>query len=392
MSRRAAKLPYPAILTALLVLTGAVGIGAGWLGVRFGCLPDPMPRVVVKPGREILDPLRTPPERYSWTDQPDAAFPVPPYARFLRELTIVVDAGHVGQSEKNRAANWKRGPTGLREAEANLKVSLFLREFLAAAGARVIMTRERDAAREIDDDDDLAERARIANEARADLLISVHHNGAASAEANYTTVFYHADGSSNPASLSAARHILSGLNDALRLEKLTEVPLWSDLTIYPRGGFGLLRRAEVPAVLCESSFHTNPAEEERLRDPVYNRREAYGMFLGLARWAQAGLPRVALDEPKNGRVGRGKTVTVQLDDGLSRRDGKGPRALRVMAGTLRIELGGKPLDYLSLNQQKGELKIAIPSDAAKKAATLFVDFQNIFGQHVTHPRISLQVD
>jgi N-acetylmuramoyl-L-alanine amidase len=392
VSRRAANLPLPAILTALFVLTGAVGIGAGWLGVRLGCLPDPLPRVIAKDGREILDPLRTPPEQYSWTAQPEAAFPVPPYSRFLRELTIVVDPGHVGQSEKNRAANWKRGPTGLREAEANLKVALFLREFLVAAGANVVMTRERDAAREVDDDDDLAERARIANEARADLLISVHHNGAASAEANYTTVFYHADGAANPASLSAARHILAGLNDALRLEKLTEVPLWSDLTIYPRGGFGLLRRAEVPAVLCESSFHTNPAEEERLRDPVYNRREAYGMFLGLARWAQAGLPRVALDEPKNGRVARGKAVTVQLDDGLSKRDGKGPRALRVAAGTLRIELGGKPLDYLSLNQQKGELKIAIPSDAPRKAATLFVDFQNIFGQHVTHPRIPLQIE
>ena len=48
--------------------------------------------------------------------------------------------------------------------------------------------------------------------------------------------------------------------------------------------------------------------------------------------------------------------------------------------------------YLSLNQQKGELKIAIPSDAPKRTAMLFVDFQNIFGQHVTHPRIPLQIE
>jgi N-acetylmuramoyl-L-alanine amidase len=392
VSRRTAKPHLALILSASIAISCAVGVGAGWLGVRLGCLPDPTPRSLVINGREIPDPLATPPERYAWTAQPDPAFPVPPYARFLRDLTIVVDPGHVGQTEKNRAANWKRGPTGLREAEANLRVAQFLKEFLDAASAKVIMTRERDAARDIDDDDDLAERARLANDAQADLLISIHHNGAASAEANYTTVFYHADGASNPASLSAARHILTGLNDALRLEKLTEIPLWSDLTIYPRGGFGLLRRAEVPAVLCESSFHTNPEEESRLRDPVYNRREAYGMFLGLARWAQAGLPRVALDEPRSGKVSRGKTVMVQLDDGLSKRDGKGPRALRVMAGSLRIELNGKPLDYLSLNQQKGELTIAIPSDVPKRSTTLFVDFQNIFGQHVTHPRIQLQIE
>ena len=380
------------MLSGAMALAIAIGVGAGWLGVWLGWLPDPTPRSIVINGREIPDPLATPPERYSWTAQPEPEFPIPPYSRYLRGLTIVVDPGHIGQSEKYRSSNWKRGPTGLREAEANLRVSLYLREFLEAAGTKVIMTRERDEARDIEDDDDLAERARIANEARADLLISVHHNGAASAEANYTTVFYHADGASNPASLAAARHILTGLNDALRLEKLTDIPLWSDLTIYPRGGFGLLRRAQVPAVLCESSFHTNPQEEARLRDPVYNRREAYGVFLGLARWAQAGLPRVELEEPKNGRVSRGKIVTVQLDDGLSKRDGKGPRALRVISGSLRVELGGKPLDYLSLNQQKGELKIAIPSDMPKRPLTLFVDLQNIFGQHVTHPRIPLQIE
>jgi N-acetylmuramoyl-L-alanine amidase len=375
-----------------VAISGALGVGAGWLAVRVGWLPGPVARSIIVNGRELPDPIATPPERYEWSAQPEPMFPIPPYARYLRDLTIVIDPGHIGQSERNRASNWKRGPTGLREAEVNLRVAQFLREFVEAAGAKVILTRERDVARDIEDDDDLADRARIANEARADLLVSIHHNGADSAEANYTMVLYHADGSSSPASLAAARHILTGLNDAMRLNKLTEVPLWSDLTLYPRGGLGLLRRAEVPAVLCESSFHTNPAEEERLRDPVYNRREAYGIFVGLARWAQAGLPRVTLEEPRNGRVARGRMVTVQIDDGLSKRDGKGPRALRVIAGSLRIELNGKPLDYVSLNQQKGELKIAIPTEVPRRAATLFVDFQNIFGQHVTHPRIALQIE
>ncbi|MBI5865012.1 MAG: N-acetylmuramoyl-L-alanine amidase [Planctomycetes bacterium] len=380
--------PLPVVLAVAAGGLAAGGLG-GWLAAS-NWQPRPEPSVVVVSSPDIPDPLSTAPREYSWTTQPPPLFPIPPYARYLRELTIVIDPGHIGQSEKNRSANWKRGPTGLREAEVNLRVANYLREFLRDAGAKVVLTREQDVPRDISDKEDLAERAEIANRNRADLLISVHHNGADSTEANYSTVFYHGDGSKNPASLSAARYILNGINDALRLEKLTEIPLWTDLQIESRTGFGVLRRTEGPAVLCESSFHTNPAEEQRLRDPVYNRREAYGMFLGIARWAQAGLPRVSVVEP-TGAVSRGRSMTLQLDDGLSKRDGNGPRALRVLGASLRIELDGRTLDYLSLNQKKGELKIVIPADA-QRGATLLVDFQNIFGQHVTYPRIPLSIE
>ncbi len=376
-------------------IAGVLGLGVliGWLGVRAGFLPGPAAEVVrITDGRVLQDPLKTTPESYEWTAQPDPYFPVPPYARYLKGLTIVLDPGHIGQSLKGRGPDWKRGPTGLWEGDINLRVANYLREFLVEAGATVILTREKNEPRDIADSEDLADRARIANEARADLLLSIHHNGVEKPDPNFTTVFYHGDGTRSPASLAAARQILFGLNDALRLEKLTEIPLWSDLQIAERSGFGVLRLSEGPAVLSEASFHTNPAEEDRLRDPVYNRREAYGMFLGLARWAQSGLPRVALVEPSSRRVQRGKTVTLQLDDGLSKRDGRGPRAIRVLGASLRIELDGLSLNYSSLNQQKGELKFVIPADTPRKPATLFVDFQNIFGQHVTHPRIALQIE
>lgn len=380
-------------LTACFAGVWGLGVLAGWLAIRAGALPGFTAEIVhVTNGRVLPDPVKSSAADYDWVAQPDPTFPLPPYSRYLKGLTIVLDPGHIGQSLKNRGADWKRGPTGLWEGDVNLRVAHFLREFLVAAGTNVILTREKNEPRDIPDSEDLAERARIANEARADLLLSIHHNASDKPEPNFTTVFYHGDGTANPASLAAGRHILFGLNDALRLEKLTEVPLWPDLEIEKRTGFGVLRRAEVPAVLSEASFHTNPDEEQRLRDPVYNRREAYGMFLGLARWAQSGLPRVALVEPSSGRVQRGKTVTLQLDDGLSKRDGRGPRAIRVLGASLRIELDGLSLNYSSLNQQKGELKVVIPSDTPRKQASLFVDFQNIFGQHVTHPRTVLQIE
>lgn len=393
MKRRSRRAVRRMILAACFAGVLILGVVGGWLGVRAGVIPGPPPQVLrITDGRVLPDPLTTTADRYEWVAQPDPAFPIPPYARYLKGLTIVLDPGHIGQSLKGRGADWKRGPTGLWEGDVNLRVANYLREFLSEAGANVLLTREKNEPRDIPDAEDLADRARIANAARADLLLSIHHNGVEKPEPNFTTVFYHGDGTRSPASLAAARQILYGLNDALRLEKLTEIPLWSDLQIAERSGFGVLRLSEGPAVLSEASFHTNPAEEDRLRDPVYNRREAYGMFLGLARWAQSGLPRVTMVEPSNRRVQRGKTVTLQLDDGLSKRDGRGARATRVLGASLRIELDGLSLNYSSLNQQKGELKFVIPTDTPRKPATLFVDFQNIFGQHVTHPRIMLQIE
>lgn len=447
----ASKKSPPSTISRVLPYVVSAGLGGllTWAVVRPGGV-RPEPASAAPAGR--LDPARSPPDAYRWTELPEAAFPIPPYARFLRDVVIVLDPGHVGQSEKNRPDGWKRGPTGLREAEANLRVALYLREFLEAAGARVTLTREQDEPRDIRDEDDLAERAEIANRLRADALISIHHNAADRPEPNYTAVFYHADGGSIPASLCLGRELLGGINDALRLEKHVECGLWSDWTMYP-SGFGLLRRLEVPGVLCESSFHTNPAEEQRLRDPSYNRREAYGMFLGLARWAQAGLPRVALLDPADGVVRRGQTVTLQLDDGLSRRDGKGVRAAKLRPGSVVVEWDGRRAAYV-LNAAKGILQVTLPDSPAADAtpasqapggaadrasgagmdatlvayppprpapkstkstkaarpkaspaaprgdaggrrppgannARLFVDFENVFGQHVLHPWIAL---
>lgn len=364
------------------------GIGIGWL-FHAGCAARPEPRTIIVHDPEKRYPLAAA-EEFPWTEQPYPAFPIPPYAQHLKGVVVVLDPGHIGQSEKGRGADWKRGPTGLREQEPNLRVTQHLREFLVAAGARVILTRERDIPGTRSDAEDLADRARIANEAQADLLVSIHHNAADNAAANFTTVYFHSDANASPASLDAARYLVQGIGDALRLERHVPDPIRTDLTLY-KNGFGVLRQTRVPAVLCESSFHSNAEEEERLRDPVYNRREAYGMFLGIARWAQMGLPRVQLVSPEDGSAARGDTLVIQLDDGLTRRDGKGPGATRILPASLRIELDGRPLARESLDRPRGRLAVKIPPDAPTGEVTLFVDFENLYGQHVLHPVIELNI-
>ena len=335
------------------------------------------------------DPLKGRPQDFVWTEQPEPTFPIPPYARYLSGVRIVLDPGHVGQ--RDLGGTWKRGPTGLREAEVNLRVAQFLRDFLSAAGARVVLTRDTDRSLDLPDDDDLQQRAELANRMPADLLLSIHHNGNGDRRPNYTTVFYHGMPGHSPASLSAGRHLVNGLHDALRLTSQLDCALLSDYALYPNKGLAVLRAATVPAVLSEASFHSNPEEEDRLRDAVYNRREAYGLFLGLARWAADGLPRVALVQPGDGQVGRKETVIVALDDGLSSRGGWAAELSKILPDSIDVKLDGQIAHY-TFDPAKRQLRITPPSGLKPGQRTLWVDFENIFGQHVLHPEIALEIE
>ena len=359
-------------VTSLLV----VGLVVAWWRAK---QPPPPPVYHL-----TLDPLATPPTGYDWTHAPEPAFPIPPYARHLAGVKLVIDPGHGGRASRR---GWKSGPTGLREEVVNLRVALYLREFLEAVGADVVLTRTDDVYLAEADADDLRLRAELANRHRADLLLSIHHNAADNPAVNHTLVFYHDTPDHSPASLAAARHLLAGLGEALRLPQHSASPLVSDKTIHANNGFALLRQAEVPAVLSEASFFTNPDEEQRLRDPAYNRREAYGLFVGLARWAHAGLPRVRLYGAE--LVRPGGVVTVALDDGLSGRPGV-PRYPKIVADSLVVRLDGRPV-VGQYDAAAARLAVPLGPEVGRGRHELRVDFTTLTGQHVLHPRLAFEV-
>ncbi len=338
-----------------------------------------------------LDPVKTPPTEYLWIDQPAPAFPIPPYARYLAGVKIVLDPGHGGHSDR---PGWKRGPTGLQEAEVNLSVALFLRDFLLAAGAEVRMTRQKDVYLDADDGRDLGLRIGMANDWGADLYLAIHHNAAEEPGPNYTTLYYHGSPDQSPASRCAGRWLLTGLNDALRLESFPPCQLRSDesLDSKPRpaekSGLRVLRDAHVPAVLGEASFHSNPDEERRLRNPVYNRREAYGYFLGMARWAQAGLPRVRLAEV-TGANGHGATAVVSLDDGLGNHGGPGNEGAQIAADSIVVRVDGKRANFTT-DLKARRVRIELPGSGRHSPVRLFVDFENVYGQHVLRPTLEVE--
>lgn len=195
-----------------------------------------------------------------------AAFqPVRPTESVLQGKVICLDPGHGGTAETD---NYRVGPAGEREEWVNLRVALLLKEMLEARGARVVMSRTEDVPV------GLKQRADLAVENDADVFLSIHHNATADPSVNFPIIYFHANVSENQASVELGRCVARRLRKALFAGK-TPVSLVSDHVIFPGGGTAVLRHSYgIPGVIGEASFFSNPEEEQRLKDPAYNRKEA----------------------------------------------------------------------------------------------------------------------
>lgn len=307
-------------------------------------------------------------------------YPIPNYARLLKGVRILLDPGHGGLAHRR---GYKRGPTGVREAEMNLRVANYLRDFLESVGAVVKLTREDDS------DSSLRDRAKMASQWGADLFISLHHNAAGRKTANYTTVWYHAGVDDRPSDLDLARYLSFGLHDALALPDIAFVPLKSDQLMYARG-FSILRHSEVTVALTETSFFSHPGEEQRLRDPHYSLLEAYGLFVGLAQYAASGLPRVEMVEPADATAAPGSELVFVLDDGLRKRKSWGSERSMILAETIQVRINGQELPHTFTNEGY-RLTVNLPSDLAAGEAQLDVRFHNKMKNAVINPKMKLTV-
>ncbi len=214
---------------------------------------------------------------------------------------IVVDAGHGGHDSGTL------GPGGIEEKDVVLDVALRLGRLLKQRlGADVIYTR---------DDDTfipLETRTAIANKAQADLFISVHANSSQDASARGVETYYLNFTTSADALEVAARenavsdqsiHQLSDLVKKITLQdKISESrefagdveqSLYSGLEagnpgLRDRGvkkaPFVVLIGANMPSILAEISFLTNPDDAHQLRDPEYRQRIAESLYRGVAKY------------------------------------------------------------------------------------------------------------
>lgn len=203
---------------------------------------------------------------------------------------VVIDPGHdrlpnpglepIGpgsRQQKIKDGGGTRGVvTGLTEAEVALAVSHQLRMLLMRAGVRVVMTRTVTRGVSMGN----VARARIANRARAALFVRVHADGSKNPADAGTHTLHPAyrpgwtDDIHAP-SLRAARLIHRELVRALRSED-RGLDSRSDIT-----GFNW---SNVPAVLPELGFLTNPREDRLLSTRAYQQRAAVAMCRGVMRF------------------------------------------------------------------------------------------------------------
>ena len=296
----------------------------------------------------------------------------PPYTRYLKGFKICLDPGHGGQGH---VPDYKRGPTGVREAEVNLRVALHLREMLQQVGATVIMTR-------VDDSYvSLPMRSQIANENGADFFISLHHNGLDNPKINYTSTWYHGDADDSRQSLDLARYIQQGVSDALQLPTSPASGLYSDKLI-TASGFGVLRLTECPAILCEASFLSNPEEEVRLKEDDYLRKEAYGYFLGIARYVEGGFPKGVLVAPQHGSAIQTKTprLQIQVMDGLHERGAWMLKRQQVFTDSIRVKVDSVEVPY-DYDRETDQITVAIEKPLSNGVHIVETELVNYYGNH-----------
>ena len=297
---------------------------------------------------------------------------IPAYARHLKDFKICLDPGHGGQGH---ISGYKRGPTGVREADVNLQVARHLRDMLQKVGATVVMTR-------IDDSYvSLATRSQIANESGAHFFISLHHNGIDNPKTNYTSTWYHGDADDSRQSLDLARYIQHGVSDALRLPNSAATGLYSDKLV-AASGFGVLRMTECPAVLCEASFLSNPEEEARLQDDNYLRNEAYGYFLGIARYVAAGFPKGVLVEPQPETIIQTRTPRLQIRvmDGLHQRGAWMLKRQQVFTNSIQVKVDGAKAPH-HYDPDTDLITVAIEKPLANGVHFVQTELVNYYGNH-----------
>jgi N-acetylmuramoyl-L-alanine amidase len=183
----------------------------------------------------------------------------------LKGRVIVVDPGH-GGSDAGAI-----GPSNLLEKNVTLAIARDLQQLLSDGGATVIMTRTSDkdvANGDASDIEELQARADVANQANADLFISIHADSFAEYETGTTTYF------------------CAGSNDDLA--RFVQDSMVSQLKLYDRGSqssdFYVLKNTNMPAILTEAAFISNPKEEKLLANRNFNQKVAIGIYNGIKRY------------------------------------------------------------------------------------------------------------
>lgn len=191
----------------------------------------------------------------------------------LSGKTIVVSAGHGVYSTGgaiDRGAVSTVDPS-FDEVDFNTYVAQKLRDKLEAAGATVIMIREDENPINMT----LYQRSVIANSANADAFIEIHGDSATSTATGIGTWIY-----TDSARLTSSAQV-DMRNEFGAVMNSAMASATGEPAYVKYGNFSVLRETEIPCVLIECGFLSNPHDVALLKDPAYWEKLAQGMYNGL---------------------------------------------------------------------------------------------------------------
>lgn len=225
--------------------------------------------------------------------------------------TVIIDPGHGGEEEG------ARGRGGTMEKDVTLAVGRRLKAALEARlGVRALLTRDSDRTISLD------ERAALANNNKADLFVSLHANASVRAAAAGAEVFYlsldeygaeatralHPEGELLPVfgggtrdiqlilwEMAQARYIeqSAAFAEIVESELRNRVPM--SVRAIQQAPFRVLVGANMPSVLVEIGFITNPAQESSLKSDAFQQQVVQALVDSIIRYRDtvAGKPPTA---------------------------------------------------------------------------------------------------
>lgn len=192
--------------------------------------------------------------------------------------TVILDAGHGGED------GGAVGLNNITEKDVNLKIALKLRDLLNISGYKVIMTREKDEA--IYDNDsvtlrqkkisDLRNRKEIINKNKNNntIFVSIHQNKFKDPKYFGTQIFY---SKNDPKSQELAMKTRESVTSLIQPENTREIKPAT-------GKIYLLNNAQIPAIVIECGFLSNPEEAQKLSDNNYQQQLAFSILCGISNY------------------------------------------------------------------------------------------------------------
>ncbi len=235
------------------------------------------PRIVLDFGELAGTDAAKPPSKTGEGDLvtvlPDASQAVPKQIKLfdtpgIKGKTIAIDPGHGGSD------GGAVGPSGVTEKSVTFRIAQKLEKLLADAGANVVMTRASDVDVAYPDAsavEELQARCDVANDAKADIFVSIHMDAFVNQQASGTTGYFYPKTNGDE---RLAKFVRAGVIAQLKTDDRTTRTC----------NFYVVKHTNMPATLVEVAFISNPKEEQLLKSDAGAEKAAKGIYNGIDKY------------------------------------------------------------------------------------------------------------